>query len=145
MKLRVDYDRIAPGYDRRYAGEGMRGTAQLLQALARASHRGRLLEVGCGTGHFLGNLSVSSPHLFGLDRSAGMLRRACREENRLSLVRGDAGSLPYADASMDLVYCVNALHHFDEPQAFIREAYRVLSRDGVLAIAGSDPREPPRR
>ncbi|MFC2023927.1 class I SAM-dependent methyltransferase [Chloroflexota bacterium] len=140
MKRRVDYDHIAPGYDRRYCGDGMQDTAQVLQALARASHRGRTLEVGCGTGHFLGDLPIERPRLFGLDRSAGMLRRARQAQGSLNLVQGDAGSLPYAASSVDLGYCVNAIHHFDEPQAFIREAYRVLSCNGVLAIAGSDPR-----
>jgi SAM-dependent methyltransferase len=57
------------------------------------------------------------------------------------LVQGDAKSLPFAPSSFDLVFCVNAIHHFDGPQTFIREAGRVLRSGGILAVAGSDPRD----
>jgi ubiquinone/menaquinone biosynthesis C-methylase UbiE len=140
MKRRVDYDRIARAYDRRFASGGMRDTAHALQALERASPRGAVLEVGCGTGHFLRELPIEPERAFGLDHSAGMLRRAQELQPGSNLVQGDAKCLPCASSSFDLVYCVNAIHHFGEPQAFISEAYRILGCDGTLAIAGSDPR-----
>ena len=141
MKRRLDYDRIAGNYDRRYEGGGMRATARALQDLARACPGGRVLEVGCGTGRFIRDLSAGPVRTFGLDRSAGMLLRAQHPGDCSHLVQGDAKSLPYAASSFDLVYCVNAIHHFDEPQTFIREAGRVLGSGGILAVAGSDPRD----
>ena len=68
---KVDYDRIAPGYDRRFIDGGEQGaTATALQALARFQGSCRILEVGCGTGHWLASLRSANGMRFGLDLSA---------------------------------------------------------------------------
>jgi len=136
----VNYDHIAPSYNRRYASGGRQGVAITLRALARALGAGRLLEVGCGTGHWLAGLGASSSQLYGLDLSAGMLAQARQRQEGLALVRGRAGQIPFPDASLDLVYCVNAIHHFQEQPGFIAEARRVLRPGGALAVVGTDPR-----
>jgi ubiquinone/menaquinone biosynthesis C-methylase UbiE len=172
---RVDYDRISSGYDQRFACSGTPGVAAALQALVAELAPERILEVGCGTGHWLAGLQLirqqlagpglspsrstgsrqtgsgpsslgppglgpSGPGLFGLDLSGGMLRQACQRSGPLHLVQGRASSLPFSDACFDLVYCANALHHFDEPLAFVREAWRLLRPGGRLAVVGTDPR-----
>jgi SAM-dependent methyltransferase len=53
-------------------------------------------------------------------------------------VRGDAGQLPLADAAFDLVYCVDAIHHFDRPKSFISRARHLLRPGGALAVIGND-------
>ncbi len=137
---RVDYDRIASGYDRRYAHSSTPGVAAALQALAGSVGAVRILEVGCGTGHWLEGLESVSRDLYGLDLSAAMLDQARRRRGPAHLVRGRAGQLPFCSGCYDLVYCVNALHHFDEPRAFVHEAWRLLRPGGVLAVVGMDPR-----
>lgn len=137
---RVDYDRIASGYDRRFAGGGTPGVAAGLQKLAGEVCAERILEVGCGTGHWLEGLRPFGGALYGLDLSAGMLHQARRRRGPLHLVRGRAGRLPFPDRYFDLVYCVNALHHFDEPRSFLHEAWRLLRPGGGLAVVGNDPR-----
>jgi len=39
----------------------------------------------------------------------------------------------------NLIFCVNAFHHFPQPYVFISEARRLLRSGGVLAIMGMDP------
>ena len=39
----------------------------------------------------------------------------------------------------DLVFCVNAIHHFGDPRAFILDARRLLAPGGALAVIGLDP------
>jgi ubiquinone/menaquinone biosynthesis C-methylase UbiE len=143
----VDYDRIAPGYNRRFAaGSEQRGIAAALLALAEVQAReeargmGRILEVGCGTGHWLANLRPAPGRLYGLDLSVGMLAQARSREERLCLARGRACELPFADACADLVYCVNAIHHFQRQRDFVFEARRLLRTGGTLVVAGIDPR-----
>lgn len=137
---RVDYDRVAPGYNRRFAGGGTRGVAVALGALAGELRPERILEAGCGTGHWLAGLASAGRRLYGLDLSAGMLAQARARRAGLRLVRGRAGRLPIAAGSVDLVYCVNAIHHFDDPRGFVHEAARLLRPGGRLAVVGSDPR-----
>jgi SAM-dependent methyltransferase len=135
----VDYDLIAPSYNRRFSGGGRQGIDVALRSLAASSGAGRILEVGCGTGHWLASLHPVSGQLYGLDLSAGMLAQARQWEEVLSLVRGRAGQIPLPDASIDLVCCVNAIHHFQQQAGFVAEARRVLRPGGVLAVIGMDP------
>jgi ubiquinone/menaquinone biosynthesis C-methylase UbiE len=143
---RVDYDRIAPTYDRRFAADRQEPIALALRALAGELGAGgtgrpaRVLEVGCGTGRWLADLEPVTYQLYGLDLSTGMLQRAHGRSDGLFLVRGQAERLAFANAAFDLVYCVNALHHFDRPRAFVAEARRLLRPGGRLAVIGMDPR-----
>ena len=136
----VDYDRIAPSYNLRFSSGGVQGVAGALRGLAQAQDARHILEVGCGTGHWLAGLHAPAGRLYGLDLSAGMLAQAQQRAERLRLARGRAGQLPFPDASFDLVYCVNALHHFQQQRDFVAEARRLLRPGGALAVAGMDPR-----
>jgi ubiquinone/menaquinone biosynthesis C-methylase UbiE len=135
----VNYDQIAPEYDQRFASEDSSGREEAIGALASRLEADRILEVGCGTGHWLAYLQPVARHAYGLDASAGMLHQAQQQPRDLNLARGYARHLPYESNSFNLVFCVNAIHHFAEPQAFVEEAFRILGWGGVLAIAGSDP------
>ena len=76
----------------------------------------------------------------GLDYSAGMLDKARQRDGALGLLRGSATQLPFRENVFDFVFCVHALHHFDDPPAFIHEAHRMIRRGGALAVIGMDPR-----
>jgi SAM-dependent methyltransferase len=72
-----------------------------------------------------------------MDVSQPMLMKA--KSRHPDLIRGTAEHLPFPAGSFDLVYCVNAFHHFPEKESFIREAARVLNPNGTLVIIGMDP------
>ena len=108
-----------------------------LQSLARELDAKRILEVGCGTGHWLSILQ-STAQVYGLDLSLGMLRQASTQKLR-RLACGQAIQLPFPDQAFDLVFCVNAIHHFGQPRVFISEARRLLRPGGALAVVGLDP------
>jgi SAM-dependent methyltransferase len=112
--------------------------AACLHRLAQRIGTARILEVGCGTGQWLAELG-SEGQLFGLDFSAGMLRQALHIAPGAGLARGEAAQLPFPAATFDLVYCVNAFHHFESKPEFIGQARRLLRPGGALAIAGMDP------
>jgi SAM-dependent methyltransferase len=134
----VDYDEIAPSYDQRYGALQYEGIASTLLSLARAGPAERILEVGCGTGHWLAQLRAVSPRVYGLDSSVGMLEQSNRDlQDRL--VCGEASPLPFAQDAFDLIFCVNAFHHFAHKQEFIPQAAQALRPGGTLAIIGMDP------
>jgi ubiquinone/menaquinone biosynthesis C-methylase UbiE len=138
---RVDYDRVAPAYDRRYERSSHDGVRECLHRFVDAGVSRAVAEVGCGTGHWLADLARRGccTTLAGLDLSAGMLEQARTAAPTALLVRGTADRLPWADASVDRVFCVNALHHFEDQQAFISECRRVLRTNGGLLTIGMDP------
>lgn len=136
---RLNYDVISTEYNQRYPSSQTWERGQALLELVRSIHAQSALEVGCGTGYWLNLLHEVTPRLYGLDYSAGMISQARQQPAPLQLTRGTAIHLPYADSSFDLIYCVDAIHHFGSHTQFIREAFRVLKPGGVLAILGHDP------
>jgi ubiquinone/menaquinone biosynthesis C-methylase UbiE len=135
----VDYDRIASDYDRRYQTRRYEGVDRALRAWLEARPRRRVLEVGCGTGHWLRRFGGCGGRIFGMDLSRGMLAKARVTAPGSPLVNGRALRLPFADHSFDAVFCVNALHHFPEKSAFVEETARVLIPGGDFCTVGLDP------
>jgi SAM-dependent methyltransferase len=135
----VDYDQIASGYDRRFTTDAPSGEGQALRNLARTLKPARILEVGCGTGHWLGELAPVAHTLVGLDLSKGMLRQAKTKQVPADFVQSTAKQLPFIDSVFDLVFCVHAIHHFTDSQAFVSETCRVIRSGGCLAVMGGNP------
>jgi SAM-dependent methyltransferase len=142
---RVNYDQIASTYNQRYDVHDFVGIAAALRSLTQDIAPERILEVGCGTGRWLAELQPVARQAYGLDLSLGMLQQARQRPESLSLLCGHASHLPFPDAVFDLVYCVNAFHHFPQPRVFIAEARRLLRPGGALAILGMDPHCGPAR
>jgi SAM-dependent methyltransferase len=137
---RVDYDAIAAQYDGRYRDTSFPGLeAALGQHVADAPCL-RVLEVGCGSGHFVEVLARYGARVLGLDVSRGMLQQAVRRAAD-RLVRGAAEHLPFVTGSFDRVCTINALHHFTDRRAFLREAARVLRAGGGIFCVGLDPHQ----
>jgi ubiquinone/menaquinone biosynthesis C-methylase UbiE len=139
MAARVDYDQIAPTYDARFASGLYDGVLEVLCTLIVGAKPEWILEVGCGTGYWLGTVRTVAPSVYGLDYSLEMLRKAYERDSGNELVRATAEILPFRDASFDLIFCINAIHHFERFDRFIAEARRLLRRDGTLAVIGMDP------
>ena len=136
---RVDYDAVAEAYDQRYRRQEYRGIERAVLDFTAAAAVGSVLEVGCGTGHWLSLLTPRIAQVIGLDRSREMLKQARTAVPRTPLIQGDAACLPLRAASVDRIICVNALHHFSDPALFFAEARRVLRPGGALFTVGLDP------
>jgi len=137
----VNYDQFAPTYDDRYKVNRLAGVENGILTCAQNIRATRVLEVGCGTGRWLSSMSSVLTGVFGLDLSPGMLAQAQKGNPNPHLTLGRAGDLPYANLSFDMVFCVNALHHFENPQGFIAGAWAVLKPNGCLVIIGQVPQD----
>ncbi len=131
-----EYGKLAPGYDRRWS---FYIEATLRETLSRLElHPGEsLLDVGCGTGMLLETLSVSVPNaeLAGADPSTEMLQMARKRlDETVLLEQSYAESLPFSDASFDVVVSSSAFHYFGEPLSALKEMARVLRPNGRLVV-----------
>jgi ubiquinone/menaquinone biosynthesis C-methylase UbiE len=134
----TDYDRIADRFDTRYDHHSYDGVRETLIAFL-GERPNAVLEVGCGTGHWLAVAHEAAGCLAGVDPSAPMLDLARIAAPAAHLARARAEDLPFADASFDRIFCVNALHHFSDRVRFFAEAHRVLKSGGGLLTIGKDP------
>ena len=75
----------------------------------------------------------------GLDLNEGMLAVAARTEPNVEWRLGDAASLPFDDASFDVVVSQFALMYFPDRVASLREMWRTLAPGGRLAVASWAP------
>jgi SAM-dependent methyltransferase len=89
---------------------------------------GRILDVGCGNGVFTGRLAQDGGTVVGLDFSHHLLA----ENHHRTLTCGDVATLPFGDATFDVVFEANVLHHVDDRLAVVREMARVSRRYIVL-------------
>lgn len=124
------------------------------------------LEVGCGVGAFLINLSKNSRFVFGLDNSfehlfftscllkhlpvkinqykviieADIKKKRPINVNpvsKLALIAGRGDNLPFKDSLLSIVSSCNLIDVIDNPLGLLKEKIRVLKKKGLLL--SSDP------
>ena len=103
-----------------------------------------VLDVGCGLGagtrrladRFLGS------RVIGCNISPWQLAEA--KLRGVDVVEMDAAEMPFDDSSVDAVVAMESAQHFETRERFLREAWRVLRRGGVIALSDMlfDDREP---
>ena len=91
----------------------------------------RILDVGCGTGANLGMLAQFGA-AEGVDVSDDALE-FCKLKG-LKAHKGLAESLPFADASFDVVTALDVVEHLDDDVAGLKEMHRVLKSGGKTLI-----------
>lgn len=113
-----------------------------------------LLEVGCAVGAELHLIEQRAPQLAltGLDLSALHLqagRAWLAQHERINLIQGDAGTLPFADDSFDVGMTIWLLEHVSDAASVIRELLRVVKPTGSVILTevdnhsfGFDPPQP---
>lgn len=142
-----NFDLIAAsGYDDSIPEHVMRHlTQKRLDIIQRVTSSGIILDVGCGTGRLLTQLSNNQYKRFGIDISGGMLHQALHKDNSLHCSQASATIIPYQDNTFDIVFCAAVLHHLAEPSAVrqaIREMIRVTKTGGIAIIWDHNPRNP---
>ncbi len=98
-----------------------------------------VLDVATGAGHTALAFAPLVARVVASDITGEMLAEAAKLAGARGLANvetahAEAGSLPFPDASFDLVTCRLAAHHFPAPDAFVGESWRVLKRGGTFAL-----------
>lgn len=100
-----------------------------------------ILDVGCGTGVALRAVPNGAGRRVGVEPFTRMLDHARDSAAKagkpgLEFVQTSAEDLPFEAASFDRVFALNVVHHWQDAEKGLAEAFRVLRPGGVLAIGG---------
>jgi ubiquinone/menaquinone biosynthesis C-methylase UbiE len=140
----ASYDRMSSWYDW-MAGSSEKSFTDLGLELLCIQPGEHVLEIGCGTGHSLLELSLAAGvegRVYGLDLSPGMLRQAANRlhkvghRRKVQLIGGDAVYLPFIENSLDAIFMSFTLELFDTPEIpkVLGECRRTLCKSGRLGV-----------
>lgn len=139
------WDQYAPFYDWENARTLGRRDVPFWTRVAQQA-KGRVLELGCGTGRIARPLAVAGVDIVGVDRSAEMLARiglaskpsAGGSRVSVPVVRGDIRFLPFAPASFAMVIApYGILQSLTKPRdlaATLVSVARVVEPGGVFGV-----------
>jgi SAM-dependent methyltransferase len=142
------WDEYAPFYDWENARTQGRRDVPFWRRLTRGI-RGRVLELGTGTGRISVPLARGGVAVVGIDRSAPMLDRAARRaalgtrrgghtRGHLTLVRGDIRSLPFRSGRFHMVLAaygvLQSILRERDLTATLDSVSRVLAPGGTFAV-----------
>lgn len=113
---------------------GFQATKKLIDRIKLHSGT-KVLEVGCGTGRTACYLAGLGCDVTALDRNEAMIEQAKRRSRltgvSLRIIQADAASLPFPDATFDVVF-VESVTAFTKGSSALREYQRVLKPSGIL-------------
>lgn len=107
-----------------------------------------VLDVAAGTGHAARQLAASARTVVALDATAAMLARGRAQAEaegcaNVVFMRGDAAALPFLGATFHVVVSRFAAHHFERPEAVVREMARCTRPGGHVALVDLVAHEEP--
>jgi SAM-dependent methyltransferase len=128
--------------EKSYLESGLADVAQMRSILERAGFRfeddGRsILDLGCGGGRMIRHLRAAAGHreVWGMDISAphiNWLKMHLSPPFRFA-VNTTIPHLPFADGSLDLVYCGSLFTHIDDlAESWLLEVRRILADNALL-------------
>lgn len=113
----------------------------IVPLLSNYSHKIRIIDIGCGTGHFLGKLSKqikSSMYCLGIDQSSSMIEKAKKnyENENIHWKIGNANdfyliSINYANIITCLYFTI---YYIQNKQHFFSNCYQWIKPGGYFII-----------
>ena len=127
---------------------GYQRQLQIIEALFEgiAESGGRILEVACGMGFHLLELSARGWNMIGLEIDPSLCALANDAATRFGLparsLAGDACAIPVEDHSLDAVFSLSFFEHVYDVNLALSEQIRVLKPGGLLLISDGNMLNP---
>lgn len=133
---RLAYNKIASEYDASKEGRYTRFHIGELADTIDLREGDVVLDVACGNGTLLGELSKRADiRANGIDVAEEMIRAAKTRYPNLHFEARPCCPLAWNDGSVDIITVCCAFHHFERPQEFANECKRVLKKGGAVYVA----------
>ncbi len=99
-----------------------------------------VMDAGCGTGetlHWLSEVVGPDGLAVGADLSAPHVATCVQRQPRALVLQADLSRMPVRAGSMDVVWCVNTIHHLGDPLEALKRLLRLLRAGGRIALGQS--------
>lgn len=93
-----------------------------------------ILDIGCGTGFILNLAKDMFSQLYGVDATQAMLDKVDTSSGNIKLFNAIAQELPFDDSTFDMATSYAFLHHLENYEDVLKEAFRVLKPNGIYYI-----------
>lgn len=94
----------------------------------------KCLDIGTGSGAFPAFIAERGGIAYGIDISSEAISLACQYYSSPKYIRHEAESLPFESGEFDFITFFGTLEHFENMEASLQEARRVLRKDGKVFI-----------
>ena len=121
-------------YQTKYKRADLLEKGLLRKLLEQFNGVGKLLEVGCGTGHFTRWIESLGSECYGLDMSSLMLKEAKKLWINGRFLKGESSNLPFRSKSFDVIMFVTSLEYMPKVTAVFAEATRVARKGIVIGL-----------
>ncbi len=131
------HTRMADRYDSdepHFRPENRRKVRGVLEALSARAGRGRLLDVGCGTGFIVGLAHDLFDSIDAIDITPAMLSRVDTSKGRIRVHTAAAEAIPFEDGTFDMASSYAFMHHVEDHKRILSEVARVLRPGGLFYI-----------
>jgi SAM-dependent methyltransferase len=98
--------------------------------------KGRILEAGCGLGRWVIYYRRKGYDIIGIDLAKAAIERTKMHDPSVPISIGNILKADYPDGYFDAVISLGVVEHFEDgPTEALKEAHRLLGKDGLLFIS----------
>lgn len=107
----------------------------IINDLTKCKKSGRLLDVGCGTGSFILEMSRRGYEVYGLEASKNAMHLIPRFLEGKVYNCSDLSECGFEDGYFDIITMFQSLEHVHNPNALLKEIRRFLSPEGIFYLS----------